>query len=670
MATLTFAGLHGVALAVVVATVVLCAGNILWWVLMRRRPGTAELLGPVFFAGSLLLTPLAAGLIVFRAMEGWVPWALWTVVCAVGGGITLWVPQLREAVAGAGPRLGERFRARPWLGLLCGVVWALEFLVCLAPNTAWDAHTLHYGILAQFRQTGSLAVQGRTTFDLYHLNSEVLNAFWFGLGGERAANLYYWMQCGSLAATVYLAVGRAASREWGVLAGLLVLWLPVTVHQSAGGWVDTLLVQGTLLAILTYETTRGDARWGGAVLAGLFGGFTWGVKQSAPALLAPLVLMALWELFAKPESRRPAVLLGCSLALSAAPWVLRTWQATGNPFFPAPSPWTFPEASLDISDGTGHRAPLPLGPLQMLMVHCGNPRRWLDDGMPIWIPLLIAAGLFAVVLRPRLPQPRRWWGISALGFVITYAVFFGNPRYGVYAYVLALVPACISGAQAWGTRRTAALGVAGITVAGWALAVAIAGGKAWNRREVLLGRVSTRAFLAQTYPHLRLLDDVRDQFRPGDALMGFNALQYHGGLTTYDADPRAASLRVRNWSTHSPEQIRTNLQELHVRWLLVPFGYGRLSAGVGLWASRRLEQPSASRTEVITLLGSEFPEWRSGIGVDYWPDPTMDRFATVVDRLASLRPWLTPMGSAPNWELYRVERVPDWRRGTQPGPAR
>lgn len=692
MSALAVSSLGGLALAACILLLVLLPGSLLWWALMRRAPGVADLLGPCFYLGSVLLTPVAALLVVLRATEGWTTPTVVAVLIAGSAVLTRGIPQLAGALRSAPQRLWRTGTNQPIPCLLVAGIAALEFAVCLAPNTAWDAHTLHYGIIEQFRQTGSLGVQGRGTGELFHLNSEVLNALWFGLGGEGAANLYYWLQCGSLGACVYGAVGLLAPGPWQAVAGLLVYALPVTVHQSAGGWVDTLLVQGSLLAHVLYLQPSGAAGSvaGRCVAAGLCGGYAWGVKQSAPALLLPLALIALYDLIRNPSRRAGAVWLGAAVCLVAAPWVARTWVTTGNPLFPAMPAWTRLPVSPDTSEGTAMRTPLPFGPVHMLLVHSGNPARWLDDRIPAWIAGVLAlggvatlwlgwqhwtgqgrggtlpgsAGVLAGPHVARVPSSEpagapsalsRYWFATLVSFSTAYAIFFGNPRYGLYAYVLGLVPGAAAVSRAWGRGRTARAAALLLVTSAGMLGLAIAAGKAWNRRDVLLGRISPGEYLVRTYPNLRLIESIREEVRPGDAVLVFNALQYRHGMPTYDADPRASALRVSNWSTSTTDEVRRNLRELGVRWIIVPFGYGRLSTGIGLWASGVLGKKKPTKAETLELLRREFPEWQSSNAVQYWPDSTTARFSRVVQHLRELRPQLHPAASVPDWILYRFE---------------
>lgn len=651
----------GLWLASVVLALTLVPGLALWWLFTGRRPSPAELLGPCFLLGCIVLTALSALIIGTLPSQPAVAWGALGVAALIAlGSLAPHRAAVRESLAGLFQSVVSGIRSQPvwWLAIL-GLA-SLEFLVCLAPNTAWDAYTLHYGIIEKFWRTGSLAPEGLAPREYMHLNSEVLCSLWMLAAGERAANLMSLLQVFSLGATVYLGISRYTESFWARLGAMVVLGLPVSVHQSSGGWVDTLLVQSVLLGYLCYEAAPREERpLGWAVFAGLCGGYAWGVKQSVPVLLVPLAAIAAFDLLRARDRRLPALVMGAVLVLAAAPWLYRTWTATGNPLYPA-----FPSLNRlthrwDLAHAVGYRTPLPWGFVQMFQVHSGAPPKWLDDGVPPWVMLYLLLG-FLVLLRTRdwTAAPGRLWAGAILALGPTYYFFFGNSRYAVFAYIIGVVAASITCGRAFGKAAGFRWACAGVGVLCILLGSAIAAGRVWNRREVLTGRVTPLAYVAGTYPHLELLERVRGEIRPGQKVVMFDGLIYRNGMPTVDADPRFPGARVVNWQTESAERVLANCRELGVRWIVVPYGYARFSTGVGFWASRKTGAGSEDQERLKAAVRETFPEWVWKEGAPLWVDPTVDYFAAVVDRISEIRPWLRTRGVVPGWVLYELQDAP------------
>jgi dolichyl-phosphate-mannose-protein mannosyltransferase len=638
------------------AALVLAAGLPIWLSLTRRPPTLAELLGPCFLLGLLPLTGLAAVLIPFGALQGPAP-----VLASVG------VLGLGLVVAGRAIPRGDFFQ-RYWLALLAGLrrhplasyalalLVLLELLVASVPTTAWDACTYHYGLVENFRRFRTLAPQGLSIYEYWHLNGELLNALWMGLAGERAANAFYVVQVLSLGAAVYWGVRRYASASWACMGALLVLGLPVVVHQSAGGWVDTLLVQSVLLAVLAYQAGLAERNGRGwAVMAGLFAGYAWGVKQSAPVLLAPLACLGLWDLVRSRELRSYVLFVPGAALLVAAPWLARTWLTTGNPLFPALPRFTRLITPPDLSYASSHAGNPLSGVYQMLRAHTLDAGL-LNEAIPLWLLLILASGAAVFLLqRQRGLEMRRMWTASLICFAAAYLFFSAAPRYALFAYVLGLIPALAALSGFSEQFRAVRYGVVGATVLSTALGLVVAGGKTWNRRDVLTGRVTPEAYIAAVYPHVQLLSAVRNRADSGGSVLVFNSLSYRNGLPTFDAEPRWPGSRLANWAHSTPEEVLENCRRNGIRWILLPFGYRQFRSGVAAWAAMELGPQRAAEPHIRDHVVGRFPEW---IWSGHPPEaalPADPRFAAVVGQWAAIRSRLTPVASLPDVTLYELK---------------
>ena len=89
---------------------------------------------------------------------------------------------------------------------------------------------------------------------------------------------------------------------------------------------------------------------------------------------------------------------------------------------------------------------------------------------------------------------------SGLALALAIAFFPMFPRYGAFAYTLALiaaVPSLVAAGGRWSFARPAVAVALGLSAC---LALAIVGGKLWNRRDLLSGKQSRADYLAQRYP--------------------------------------------------------------------------------------------------------------------------------------------------------------------------
>jgi len=159
-------------------------------------------------------------------------------------------------------------------------------------------------------------------------------------GGERPAVLLAWTMGLLACAAVYVLGKRIAGRKAGMAAAAVFVCMPVFFDQASTastGLAQALFVLLALAALLAWMD-EGDP--GRLALAGWMAGSAVGVSHAcAPfALLLPMAALfgagkglddAGWG-----ARLRGALGLALATALGAAPFLLRTWLATGDPVFP------------------------------------------------------------------------------------------------------------------------------------------------------------------------------------------------------------------------------------------------------------------------------------------------------------------------------------------------
>jgi len=645
--------IEGLGLLCGVQVLVLFLGLLIWRQLLKRIPGTLELLSYCFGLGYMALTVIGAVAITGGNATG-LAFGLFLFALLV------WKEPDLPGLLRAGRSVPGRWRLGRFgivLALLFGSLAVGELLLCTAPTTAWDAFTYHYGLVELFKETHSLAGSGRSIYELHHLNCEVLSFVWFQLQGETLANVFSLAQTISLAALVYLEAGRFQSGRVAACIALCLLSLPLIVHQSCGGWNDTLLVESALIAFFCVErmSQSQPSASGWAVLGGLAAGYAWGVKQSAPVLLLPTYCLLIFLCYRGKILAKHFLVYGTAMICLAAPWILRTCQLTGNPLYPALPMLTKLPNVTDYSSFTGRRGPLPLGPaLMVLQQSTVEPLETAftpSTGLLCLLFLLLGTRSESDLMR------RGRLAVCIANFLLAYIFFPGTARYALYTYVFLLVTAASFRNR---LTRPVIFSTAVLTLTSWSVAMAVVGVKLYNRREFYLGRDSARDFVHSKYPSLALLDESRGQLRPDKALLVFNGLTYHNGLPTYDADPWKTAPKVSSWVTSSEQAVLENLAGLKVQYILISFDLPLLKHSLRAWAIGRSGGRQISDEDFQAVVQRSFPEWRLDATV-FSCQGQSSAVSGIWDQLLTLRPRLRHIASNNRAALYEIVGYPPLR---------
>jgi hypothetical protein len=336
-------------------------------------------------------------------------------------------------------------------------------LICAAaPETAYDALSWHLATARFFLQ------HGRFSFiELYRTNVPEYGEIFYGLGlaihrgdlsGESAARMFNFLTLpGLLLAAAALAARIAPGPLPQALAALWVASSPVVMHRATTCYPDmgaSLWGVLALLAFLQYHSTRRRA-W--VALCGLFAGlaagskfvgFYWiaigGLFVTISALLHFLRLAMSHSLSDQrcQEARREIwrVVLTFAIVSGAicAPWVIRNWINTGDPFPPMLEKYLpnhrmdLAEAAHAITDAANRdRIPVSLQnylslPWRLTM----EGDRWQGTIGPVF---LLMAPFWLLGAR----KNRGWWWISAVLLVFS-ALWLKGPQWA--RYYLAAIP--------------------------------------------------------------------------------------------------------------------------------------------------------------------------------------------------------------------------------------
>lgn len=127
------------------------------------------------------------------------------------------------------------------------------------------------------------------------------------------------------------------SRTWAMVAMVMVATVPTAYHAAASGYIDIALASFVTLAAYALARWWKEQTTAWLILLGIFLGAALSIKLSALFVIAAFALVIL--LRARGADNAGKVVLAGFAALllagvTALPWYVRTWAATGSPVFP------------------------------------------------------------------------------------------------------------------------------------------------------------------------------------------------------------------------------------------------------------------------------------------------------------------------------------------------
>ncbi len=208
----------------------------------------------------------------------------------------------------------------------------LTLLTALLPPTDWDGLFYHLTapkiFIAQHRLISGL--------DVPHFNFPLLGEMLFSytmlLRNDITAKLIHFLYGGLLTGLVYLLARRLLKREAGWPAVLIFLSMPMITTLASWAYNDLALAFYQLAALYALlrgqESENGQRDW--LVLSGIFAGLAMCLKYTS--FVGPLTLV----LFLIVDFKNPKKLLYFAMPaiLVAAPWYIKNYFFTGNPFYP------------------------------------------------------------------------------------------------------------------------------------------------------------------------------------------------------------------------------------------------------------------------------------------------------------------------------------------------
>jgi hypothetical protein len=220
-----------------------------------------------------------------------------------------------------------------WLYLSLAVGMALS--IALLPPTSWDDLFYHLNGPKLYLEAGRI-IAG---IDIPHLNFpslfEMLFMLAMALRGDVTAKLLHFGFHGLLAGLVYLVARDLFHVPRPGTAVLILYSLPMLLSLGAQAYNDLALAfyQVAALGVLAQWQQTENRRW--LLLCGIWCGLAMGLKYTSFVTPLTIAILVIWHFRHSPLlMRRPLLTIALPAALVAAPWYIKNWLFTGNPFYP------------------------------------------------------------------------------------------------------------------------------------------------------------------------------------------------------------------------------------------------------------------------------------------------------------------------------------------------
>lgn len=285
-----------------------------------------------------------------------------------------------------------------WVPWAAGLGAFLSLLLAFAPPAdSFDALLYHLALPAAWLRDGGLVWSPILPHAWFPGLVEGMFAWGLALGSESTTSLLHWSFGVLTAGLVWWWARKTWSHSlaWRSLA--VMISMPSLFLLAAWAYTDLALAFYSLAALFAAWRVHqsGDRRsW---MLAGAFAGLAMGVKYTSfilPLLLVVYLVLSEWR--QRQELWRDGLRLILAAVLVAAPWYLRNWIWTGNPFYPflfGGRGWDAFLAAHYAGAGTG----IGWNAVQMLLlplnITLGQHDANFYDGRigPLWLVLLPAA---------------------------------------------------------------------------------------------------------------------------------------------------------------------------------------------------------------------------------------------------------------------------------------
>ena len=340
-----------------------------------------------------------------------------------------------------------------WVAILIFLV--AEIVLGLLPPISRDELTHHLAIPRLYAEAGRIIEVPIAPYAYYPMLLDMLYTPWVYWGYDFVPKLIHALFAYLTGLLIYAYLVRRMNAAYGLLGFFLFVSTPVIARLSHWGYIDlglTFYTTAALLALLRWREERDSLVW--LVLGALSVGFALATKPNG-MVAALLISFLLLLVIVKPPQNNLAQLgremltFGAGVLLPFAPWLVKNWVQTGNPFYPLLTD-LFASRAAAVPDGASFGAIGIFAKRELLY----GESLWQIVGLPLRIffsgkddnPQFFD-GVLTPVLILFLPwtfkgkwlEEKKLLGSFALLFLL-YAVFLVELR---IRYILPIIPALV-----------------------------------------------------------------------------------------------------------------------------------------------------------------------------------------------------------------------------------
>ena len=231
-----------------------------------------------------------------------------------------------------------------WLGRL---IWGAVLLILIAeiilgflPPTARDELTHHLAIPKLYARAGRIIEVPIAPYAYYPMLLDMLYTPWIYWGYDFIAKHIHALFGFLTGLLIYVYLTRRMNEVYGLLGFFFFISTPAVLRLSHWAYIDlgiTFFSTASLVCLLRWHEQRGASHW--LAMAALSLGFALATKPNG--LVAALLLSLVFVLVLGKAPSKPLgamvyalVLFGGLALLPFAPWLMKNWLQTGNPFYP------------------------------------------------------------------------------------------------------------------------------------------------------------------------------------------------------------------------------------------------------------------------------------------------------------------------------------------------
>ncbi len=221
------------------------------------------------------------------------------------------------------------------------VMLAICLLHAMTPETRHDPYDYHLTIPTLYLASGKIVEIPWHVFTYMPKNNEILYGMALGVGNDSLSKAIHFMFGGLCILSIASFIKRIAGHEASMLAGLLIVTLPLFGFLSTSSYIDLgrAFWELSALYMLSQVWDESDLRTRrfSLVLSGWMAGMALGSKYVAflvffiPYLL--LAFLTFWKRLRPTGLRLPAFWIA-SIGIPVAPWLVYNFLWTGNPLYP------------------------------------------------------------------------------------------------------------------------------------------------------------------------------------------------------------------------------------------------------------------------------------------------------------------------------------------------